>query len=747
MTVLLPACPVSVPESGTGWIGSPPGVELDASLRDELSRALSARGPGYTPRTRHLRADGTARYTNRLIRETSPYLLQHAHNPVSWFPWGEEAFAEAKRRGVPVLLSIGYSTCHWCHVMEEESFEDLEIAEYLNRNYVAIKVDREERPDLDSVYMAAVQAFSGRGGWPMTAWLTAEREVFFGGTYFPARDGDRGARVGFLTHLRRLREHYDGNREGVARMADELTRRVRRALTIEATVTERPDSYLPAVDAAVRAYAASFDERYGGRAGAPKFPSSMPVRLLFRHGLRTGDERSRRMALRTLDAMAAGGIHDHVGGGFHRYATDAAWRVPHFEKMLYDNARLAVAYLEAYQVTGAQRYADLVRRTLRYVAREMTAPEGGFFSATDADSRGPDGEREEGRFFTWTLAEMEDALGEDAPAVAAAYGVTAEGNFAGRNVLYRPHRPAPGDDLTTARARLYRVRSERDPPARDEKIITAWNGLMVSAMARAAFVLGESEWRERAAAAARFVLAPRVEGRGLRRIVSGDRPSPAFLDDYAFLVAGLLDLYESTADLDWLERAIDLQAVVERDFRDPAGGYYFGPEDHERLLAREKPVHDGAEPSGNSVTLANLTRLHALTGDDLYRLAADALLAAFTDVIVSRPSAVPELLLGLSFREGSPVEVALIRAGDEEEAEPLLSVLRRTFAPNRVQVSLHENALDAHAARVPWLRGKVARRGEATAYVCERGACKLPTSDPDVLRKQLTSSGQKASAP
>ena len=397
------------------------------TLEDRIRIMTQQRGESYRPRTRHLDDQGRAIYTNRLFLESSPYLLQHAHNPVDWYPWGDEAFDTARRLDRPVLLSVGYATCHWCHVMEEESFEDLEIARYINANYIAVKVDREERPDVDSVYMSAVQAITGRGGWPMTVWLTPDREPFYGGTYFPARDGDRGSPVGFLTLLKKIHQSYDTQRDVVTRSASELSQAVQRILAPAAGRRLPMDT---TVERAVSFSKTRFDNVNGGISGAPKFPSSLPVRLLLRHYRRSGDPESLNMVVLTLEKMADGGINDQVGGGFHRYSTDAQWIVPHFEKMLYDNALLIPVYIEGWQATGNLRFKQVAIRTLDYVNREMTSPEGAFFSATDADSPTPSGQREEGWFFTWTRAELNDALSaEDARIAAALYGVDTDGNF------------------------------------------------------------------------------------------------------------------------------------------------------------------------------------------------------------------------------------------------------------------------------------------------------------------------------
>jgi uncharacterized protein YyaL (SSP411 family) len=742
----------------------PGAPEFPAGLRERLATALAARGEAHEPRTHHLRPDGSPTYTNRLILETSPYLLQHAHNPVNWYAWSDEAFTEAKRSGRPVLLSIGYSTCHWCHVMERESFEDEEIAAYMNANYVAIKVDREERPDLDAIYMSAVQMLTGRGGWPMTTWLTPEGEPFFGGTYFPARDGDRGTRKGFLTLLRDMKKTYAERPEAVAGEAARITERVRKAMA------GGDGGALPRVaslDRAVAQLEAGYDPVHGGRRGTPKFPSSFPVRLLLSQYRRTGERKLREMAEVTLSRMAAGGIYDQIGGGFHRYSTDAKWLVPHFEKMLYDNALLAVAYLEGYQVTGREEFADVARDILLYVARENTSPEGAFYSATDADSLGPHGELEEGWFFTWTPAEMDAVLdAEDSRRVQAYYGVSPGGNFEGRSIL---HVPRAADEvarllgvptgrldasLERARARLYAERAKRPAPLRDDKIVTSWNGLMIAAMARCGFVLDEPELVERGTRAADFLLRhSRREGRLRRTFAEGAARHPAFLDDYSFLIAALLDLYEADSDPRWLAEAVGLQGVLDAHYRDSkTGGFFMTADDHESLLAREKPARDGAEPSGNSVALMNLLRLHELTSDDRYRAAAEKLLAGFGPSIARAPTAFPDLLLALDFWLDTPKEIVIVTAGPRREADGFLDVLRRTYLPNKVVAVVPESGpgRELHARLLPLIEGKVARKGRATAYVCERGLCQRPTTEVDVFAGQLerlASAGSPATAP
>ena len=685
------------------------------------------------PRTRH-RDGNLPHFTNRLILESSPYLRQHAHNPVNWFAWSDEAFDEARTRGVPVFLSIGYSTCHWCHVMEEESFEDLEIARFLNESYVAIKVDREERPDIDTVYMTAVQTLRGQGGWPMSVWLDADRRPFFAGTYFPARDGDRGTGTGFFTILRELAAIYRTDPQRVAEAAKSITAAVRSAMGGAPAGATLPGAGV--LDAALHYYGRAYDERYGGVKGAPKFPSSFPVRLLLREYRRTGNAAALAMAEHTLAMMAAGGMHDQLGGGFHRYSTDERWLVPHFEKMLYDNALLALAYAEAWQVTKRRDFARVLRTTLDYVLREMTANEGGFFSATDADSQG-----EEGTFFVWPEDEIRRLLGLDADAFIRYYGVTRTGNFAGRNVLFVP-RPVEGEweSLAGAREILRTAREARPHPLRDEKILTSWNGLMISALAVGGRILAEPRYVAAAARAADFILATAgADGRLQRSSKDGQTSGAGFLEDDAFFTAALLDLYEASFDGCRLAQAFAQAERTESLFADSdRGGWFRTACDHERLIAREKPSHDGAEPAGASVALLNALRLHTITGNDRWRRIAERALHAYAPTLEEQPAALHEMLLALDYFVDVPAQVVLIWPARQRAAAEFVESLRRTFLPNRALLGAAEGPeLDALALLAPITAGKIARDGRATAYVCEHGACRLPTTEPAAMEAQL----------
>jgi len=716
---------------------------------EELERVRLRRGPSYRPRTRHLRPEGWARYTNRLFLETSPYLLQHAHNPVNWFPWGDEAFELARRLNRPLLVSIGYATCHWCHVMEEESFEDESVAEFLNGNFIAIKVDREERPDVDTVYMTAVHAMGLQGGWPLNVFVAPDRKPFYGGTYSPPNDYPGG--LGFLTLLRRIRESFDSAPDRVSRAGAQLTEAVQTMLA----PTQGEESWQEiSPDPAVRLYQDRFDDRNGGLVGAPKFPSSLPLRLLMRYFLRTGDRRSLSMVELTLRSMAAGGIYDQAGGGFHRYATDTSWLVPHFEKMLYDNALLTVSYLEGYQATGAAEFAAVAREILRYLERDMQAPAGGFYSATDADSLNPGGHREEGVFFTWTPEELRGTLGpERGDLVAACYGVTQGGNFEGRSILHREKSIAELAralklseqelELTLADCRelLYRARAKRPLPLRDEKILASWNGLAISAFASGGLILNSAELVQVAARAAGFMLQNMVvNGRLRHSYQEGEAKGEAFLDDYAFLIAGLIDLFEASRDVSWLERALDFTAAVQEQFEDgESGGFFMTGPHHEELISREKPAYDGVIPSGNSVMIMNLLRLNTLTGATQLLDQARNALAAFATQLANSPAALSEMLLAIDYLQQTPKEVVIVApAGKPEAAEPFLEGLRRTLVPNRALVVVCEGEELQRAARlIPLVEGKTAEGERAVAYLCANRSCRPPTSDPEEFYRQL----------
>lgn len=685
------------------------------------------------------------KYTNRLIHETSPYLLQHAHNPVDWYPWGEEALQKARRENKPILLSIGYSACHWCHVMERESFENEDIARIMNENFVNIKVDREERPDLDSIYMDAVQAMTGRGGWPMTVFLTPEGEPFYGGTYYPPTP--RHGLPAFPQVLQAVAEAYRERPEEVQRVAKQLVARLQSTQQLQAGHGPLTDDLL---ERAYRELRGSFDPQYGGFGAAPKFPQPMTLEFLLQHWHRTGNLIPLQMVEHTLKQMARGGIYDQIGGGFHRYSVDARWLVPHFEKMLYDNALLARVYLHAYQAVGNPMYRRIVEETLDYVGREMRDEAGGFYSAQDADSEG-----EEGKFFVWTPAEIRAVLGEtDAEIIMDYYGVTEYGNFEGKNILYRPrdtdvvaHRFRISEDelagiVERGRHKLFEARGQRVPPATDTKVLTSWNGLMITAFAEAARVFQRDDYRQIAVGAADFLLSvmQRADGRLLHTYRAGQAKQPGFLEDYAFLIDALLALYETTFELRWLHAAVELADEMNALFWDEEnGGFFTTGADQERLVARPKDLIESATPSGNAMAAHILQRLAILTARPDYQRRAVDTLRLVRDIVEQYPSAVAWMLTALDFYLARPPEIAIVGEAGAEDTAALLEVVHGRYLPNKV-VALRPPDDGVEAERlIPLLEGKTMLNGHATAYVCQNYACRQPVTTPADLAGQLDS--------
>jgi uncharacterized protein YyaL (SSP411 family) len=701
--------------------------------------------------------------TNRLIREKSPYLLLHAHNPVDWFPWGDEAFEKSRREQKPIFLSVGYSTCHWCHVMERESFSDPAIADLMNRYFVSIKVDREERPDVDRIYMTFVQATTGRGGWPMSVFLTPDLKPFLGGTYFPPED--RGGQPGFRTILLRISQAWEKDREQIQISANQVTEALEGLTKAEAGDAASLQSLV--LDRTYERIKSSYDAAEGGFGTAPKVPRPVVFNFLLRYYARTGQMQALEMTLHTLRAMAGGGIHDHLGGGFHRYATDRSWHVPHFEKMLYDQAQLAISYVEAYQISHAPLYAATARDILDYVLRDMRGPEGCFYSAEDADSLIELGKAEhgEGAFYVWTGQEIEKTLGEQAAAVFNFhYGVEASGNvpaasdpydeLKSKNVLIVRHSTdetarhfaKPGREvealLADASQKLFVARSRRPRPPLDDKILTAWNGLMISALSRAGQALDEPRYLAAAEAAASFVkskLYDRREGKLLRRFRAGETAIDGFLDDYAFLIQGLLDLYESSFDVEWLVWAMQLQERQDQLFWDGGSGAYFATAGNDAsILIRMRDDYDGAEPSANSVAALNLLRLWQMTDRQPWREKAEKLFAAFARRLQSNPETMPQLVAALSFSLGKPKQIVI--AGDPRtpDTRALLRLIHERFLPDKI-LFLADGAKGQEqlAQWLPFLQGVTRKEGRATAYICEDYVCKLPTSDPKVVARLL----------
>jgi hypothetical protein len=684
-------------------------------------------------------------HTNRLAHEKSPYLLQHAHNPVDWYPWGEEAFEKARAEDKPIFLSAGYSTCHWCHVMERESFESEEIAAVLNRFFVPVKLDREERPDIDRIYMLFVQATTGSGGWPMSVWLTPDLKPFFGGTYFPP--DSRYGRPGFRSILERIAEAWMQDRERLVRSGTDILRELEKHSTVAPE-----SSYLDAtvLDSGFFVFRRSFDPRHAGFGGAPKFPRPVVHNFLLREYARTRNQEALDMVVATLKAMARGGMNDQLGGGFHRYSVDERWFVPHFEKMLYDQAQLAVSYLEAYQISEDESLAGVARDILEYVLRDMTDSEGGFYSAEDADSivdPARPHEKAEGAFYLWTQAEIEALLGQPAAEwFCYRYGVEPNGNvredahgeFAGKNILYEQRTAeetaqrfgcSPEEieaAMMASKWTLLAARSGRIRPHLDDKILTAWNGLMISAFALAAQALDEPSYLDAARRAANFILGRMYNpesGVLLRRYRGGEAAIAGFLDDYAFFIQALLDLYETDFDVRWRETAVALADKARAMFEDPARGAYFSTADNDpRLVLRMKDDYDGAEPSGNSVMALSLLRLAEFTGRPDFREPAVKTLRAFASRLKSMAAGVPQMLVALNFSLAKPKQIILAGDRDAAETRALLRELRRRFVPNKVVL------LDSHRERLG---------GRATAYVCENFVCKLPVTEPSRLAALL----------
>ncbi len=684
--------------------------------------------------------------SNRLAEESSPYLLQHAENPVDWRPWSAEAFDEARRRDVPVLLSIGYSACHWCHVMERESFEDPTTAELMNESFVNIKVDREERPDIDSVYMKAVQAMTGQGGWPLTAFLTSDGEPFFGGTYFPPEP--RPNMPSFRQILESIRSAYDERREEIVRNAAELKELMEKssAERTEGPVTQEGEALTgPALlDHSFRFLASRFDQTYGGFGGAPKFPQPVTLEFALRVHARTGDPEALEMVTRTLSAMARGGIHDHLGGGFHRYSVDARWLVPHFEKMLYDNALLGRLYVNAYQVTGDPELRWVAEGTLEHLLTDMRAPEGGFYSALDADSEG-----EEGTFYIWTPAEVRALLDkETADLFMSCYDVSEAGNFEKSNILHLPHDlgavakregmklEALRELLQDARQILLEARKLREPPFRDEKILASWNGMAIRALAEAGGALNQPRFLEAAVSGLDFLLGSMREGDRLRRSYKdGTARIDAFLEDYGGVGNAILSVYEATLEPRWLKEAAWItERVVDLFWDDNDGIFHDGPKDGEVLTVRARDLMDNATPSGNSLAVELLIRSAHLFGEERHRDIANRVLDREAGLMARFPSAFGRLLGALDRTVADPVEIAIVGARDDSRTLELLQAALSPYLPNRTIAGTAPGEALPH--RLPVLEGRD-RGTKPTAYVCERYACKAPVFDAVALAEQL----------
>ncbi len=689
---------------------------------------------------------------NGLLGEKSPYLLQHAHNPVDWYPWGDEAFEKARKKDKPVFLSIGYSTCHWCHVMEHESFENKETAALMNETFVSIKVDREERPDIDHMYMTIAQMMTGRGGWPLNVIMTPDKKPFFAGTYFPKES--RFGRIGLDDLCRRIKELWSTRRDEVLESAAKIL------VALKQVPDEQPGDALDksVLETSFRQLSQRFDTRLGGFGEAPKFPTPHNLLFLLRYWKRTGEASALEMVEKTLQAMRRGGIYDHVGFGFHRYSTDAEWLVPHFEKMLYDQAMLAMAYLETYQVTGKEQYARTAEEIFSYVLRDMTSPRGGFYSAEDADSEG-----EEGKFYVWNLEEIRRILDDgEATVVSEAYNLNSGGNFreeatgrmTGHNI---PHMRKSLDQvartlniseeqaretLERARRKLYEARVTRIHPHKDDKILTDWNGLMIAALSKGSRVLDKPAYAQAASKAADFILGTlrTSDGRLVHRYRDGEAGLPAHVDDYAFFIWGLLELYEATFDVGYLKTAMDLNTDFLKRFWDPhLGGFYFTADDSEQLLVRKKEIYDGATPSGNSVAALNLLRLGRIAAAPDLEEKADRIGRAFSGTVKQFPSAYTQLMAAMEFALGLSQEVVISGNLDAADTQVMVKQLRRPFLPHTIVLFRPmEHEKPEITGIAPYTDAQTGIDGKAVAYVCRDCNCELPTTDPDKMLELLS---------
>jgi uncharacterized protein YyaL (SSP411 family) len=705
-------------------------------------------------------APSTLKYTNHLVHEKSPYLLLHAHNPVDWYPWGEEAFAKSRRENKPIFLSVGYYTCHWCHVMERESYSNPHIAAIVNRDFIAIKVDREERPDVDGVYIRFLEATTGGAGWPMNIFLTPDLRPFFGGTYFPP--ADRGSFPGLPSVLTNIAAAWQKDHDTILLTANSLTRQLG-AYSSGKVATVEPSS----LETAYNEMRGDYDATNGGFGRAPKFPRPVALEYLMRYSLRTQNKDALDMTLHTLDAMQNGGMHDQLGGGFHRYATDSAWRIPHFEKMLYDQSQLALAYLHAFQITHNHAYAATTRDTLDFVLREMRSPGGGFYSALDADSPWPGNSQQsgEGAYYVWSAAQVKELLGSaNAPAFQYRYGVRPDGNvpeqqdiegkMRGMNVLYQQHslaatasyfktlEAAMGQQLDRNRKQLLVSRTQRPRPPVDSKVITAWNGMIISALARSSRVLHEPRYLEAAQHDALMIktyLYSSGTGRLKRRYSLGTAEVDGFLSDYANMIQGLLDLYEASFDLRWLNWALRLQRTQDSLFWDSKqGGYFTASASDEHLLWKDRDAYDGAEPSANSVAAMNLLRIWQMTEDDTVRRRAVKTISVFGGQLNGTPESMPAMMSAYDALNSVQRQIVIAGAPQSADTRQMLDLVWQRYVPNSILMLADQGAGQKELARrLSFIATMRPKNGKATAYICQNYVCNLPTDDPEVVARLL----------
>ncbi|MDP6923218.1 MAG: thioredoxin domain-containing protein [Candidatus Scalindua sp.] len=706
---------------------------------------------------KHKSAEGDIKkHYNRLKLEKSPYLLQHADNPVDWYAWGPEAFEKARKENKPIFLSIGYSTCHWCHVMAHESFDNSEVARLMNEVFICIKVDREERQDIDNIYMRVCQMMTGSGGWPLTILMTPEKKPFFAGTYIP-RESNHG-RLGMLDLIPRIKEVWSTQHDEIINSADQITEKLN--MIAQSSSGSKLDK--STLKAAYDQLNGRYSEQYGGFGTAPKFPSPQNLLFLLRYWQSTNDEKALRMVVKTLQSMQNGGIYDHIGYGFHRYSTDSHWLVPHFEKMLYDQAMLAMAYIEAYQATGIKEFEETAKQIFTYVMRDMTDKKGGFYSAEDADSEGV-----EGKFYVWTEEEIRQILkGEEADLIINVYSIDKTGNFrdeatgenTGANILHldrsltevafnKESVDGLKERVEAARQILFAVRNKRVHPHKDDKILTDWNGLMIVALAKGAQAFDEPKYAEAAKRATDFILTSmrREDGRVLHRYRDGHTAILANVDDYAFLIWGLLELYETVFDVDYLRTALDLNSEMIKYFWDEQdGGFYFTAEDAEELIVRQKEIYDGAIPSGNSVAVSNLFRLSRITANTDFEDKANKIMLAFSKEVESAPSGYTQMMVALGFGIGPSYEIVIVGDPEADDTKEMLNSLGKHFIPYKVVLLKHADQETADITRIAeYTEYHSSFDGKATAYVCLDFACKMPVTNTEEMLKLLNVSSSK----
>ncbi|MCR4343938.1 MAG: thioredoxin domain-containing protein [Candidatus Scalindua sp.] len=707
---------------------------------------------------KHKFAEGDIKkHYNRLKLEKSPYLLQHADNPVDWYPWGPEAFEKARKENKPIFLSIGYSTCHWCHVMAHESFEDPEVARLMNEVFICIKVDREERQDIDNIYMRVCQMMTGSGGWPLTILMTPDKKPFFAGTYIPMES--QHGRLGMLDLIPRIKEVWDTQHDEIVKSADQITEK----LNMIAQSSSGSELDKSTLKTAYEQLSERYSEQYGGFGNAPKFPSPQNLLFLLRYWQSTNDEKALMMVVKTLQSMQNGGIYDHIGFGFHRYSTDSHWLVPHFEKMLYDQAMLAMAYIEAYQATGIKEFEETAKEIFTYVMRDMTDKKGGFYSAEDADSEGV-----EGKFYVWTEDEIRQVLkGDEADLIINVYSIDRTGNFrdeasgenTGANILYleksltevafKNKESVDGlkERVEAARQKLFAVRNKRIHPHKDDKILTDWNGLMIAALAKGAQAFNEPKYAEAAKRAADFILTGmhREDGRILHRYRDGHTAILANADDYAFIIWGLLELYETVFDVHYLKTALDLNREMIKYFWDEKnGGFYFTADDAEELIVRQKEIYDGAIPSGNSVAVLNLFRLARITANTDYEDKANKIMLAFSKDVESAPSGYTQMMVALGFGIGPSYEIVIVGNPESEDTKDMLRSLRKHFIPYKVVLLKRSDQETADITSIAeYTEYHSSFDGKATAYVCLDFACKMPVTNTEEMLKLLNVSSIK----